>query len=174
MTGNQELRILQYNIWKSRDIVLASLFQDPRILEYNILAIQEPWHNPFIAISYHPLKTHFYLTYLEDAATRVCFYINKQIDPDTWSVMYTSKDIIYLKILNTRSGRNIQVFNIYNKVGTDMLATLAKALDMLDLYNTLVFGDFNLHHPLWSARHRYAREGPSTQQLLTIIEDFQL
>jgi hypothetical protein len=83
MVGHQELRILQYNVQKSRDVVLASLFQDPRILEYDVLAIQEPWRNPFIATSYNPLKAHFQLTYLNDAATRVCFYINKRIDPST-------------------------------------------------------------------------------------------
>jgi hypothetical protein len=42
MLGHQELRILQYNVQKSRDVVLTSLFQDPRILEYDVLAIQEP------------------------------------------------------------------------------------------------------------------------------------
>jgi hypothetical protein len=83
MVGHQELRILQYNVQKSRDVVLASLFQDPRTLEYDVLAIQEPWRNPFIATSYNPLKAHFQLTYLDDAATRVCFYINKRINPST-------------------------------------------------------------------------------------------
>lgn len=43
MVGHRELRILQYNVQKSRDVVLASLFQDPKVLEYDILAIQEPW-----------------------------------------------------------------------------------------------------------------------------------
>lgn len=37
MVGHQELRILRYNVQKSRDVVLASLFQDPRVLEYDIL-----------------------------------------------------------------------------------------------------------------------------------------
>ncbi|KMQ41166.1 Endonuclease/exonuclease/phosphatase [Trichophyton rubrum] len=53
MIRHWEPRILQYNVQKSRDVVLAYLFQDPRILEYDILAIQEPWSNHFIAISYH-------------------------------------------------------------------------------------------------------------------------
>jgi hypothetical protein len=83
MTVHCELRILQYNVQKSRDVVLASLFQDNKVLEYEILVIQEPWRNPFITTSYHPLKAHFQLTYLDDAATRLCFYINKRIDPGT-------------------------------------------------------------------------------------------
>lgn len=83
MLGHQELRILQYNVQKSRDVVLASLFQDPKILEYDIIAIQEPWRNPFIATSYHPLKAHFQLIYLDNAGMRVCFYIQIRIDPRT-------------------------------------------------------------------------------------------
>lgn len=53
MVGCRELRFLQYNVQKSRDVVLTNLFQDSRILEYDLLAIQEPWRNPFIAISYN-------------------------------------------------------------------------------------------------------------------------
>ena len=39
MIGHQELRILQYNVQKSRDVVLANLFQDHRILKYDVLVI---------------------------------------------------------------------------------------------------------------------------------------
>jgi hypothetical protein len=45
MLGYQELRILQYNVQKLREVVLTSLFQNPRVLEYDVLAIQEPWRN---------------------------------------------------------------------------------------------------------------------------------
>lgn len=31
---------------------MVSLFQDSKTLEYDILAIQEPWRNPFLATSY--------------------------------------------------------------------------------------------------------------------------
>ncbi|KAH7117323.1 hypothetical protein EDB81DRAFT_915985 [Dactylonectria macrodidyma] len=81
MTGIHQLRILQYNVQKSRDVVLVNLFQGPRVLKYDILAIQEPWRNRFIATMYHPLKSHFQLPYLDNAATRVCFYISKRMDP---------------------------------------------------------------------------------------------
>jgi hypothetical protein len=42
-TGSQEM--------SSKDVVLASLFQDPRILEHDVLTVQEPWRNPFNATS---------------------------------------------------------------------------------------------------------------------------
>ncbi|KAH8878502.1 DNase I-like protein, partial [Thozetella sp. PMI_491] len=173
--GHQELRILQYNVQKSRDVVLASLFRNPRVLEYDILAIQEPWRNPFTNTTYHPLKTHFQLTYLDDTATRACLYINKRIHPGAWSVSYISKDIVSLAICNPSSGRQLHIFNVYNEVGTDTLSTLADTLAALGPdSDVVVLGDFNLHHPLWSTTHRRASEGPSAQPLLTVVEDAQL
>jgi len=59
MVEHHKLHFLQYNVQKSRDVVLADLFRNPKILDYDVLAIQEPWRNPFIATSYHPLKMHF-------------------------------------------------------------------------------------------------------------------
>jgi hypothetical protein len=149
MVEHRELRILQYNVQKSRDVVLASLFQDSRILEYDILAIQEPWRNPFITTSYHPLKTHFQLTYLEDATTRVCFYINKRINPSTWSVSYITKGIIALEIANSTLDNKLHIFNVYNEIVTNTLFELRDAISKVDPQDELlVLGDFNLHHPL--------------------------
>ncbi|OAL73285.1 hypothetical protein A7D00_3060 [Trichophyton violaceum] len=145
MLRHQELRILQYNVRKLRDIVLASLFRNPQ------------------------------LTYLNDAATRVCFYINKRINPGTWSVSHLSKDITSLTIRNPSAGRNIHIFNVYNEVGTNTLSALADAIDRLESHKeVMVLRDFNLHHPLWSAIRRRASYGPSARDLLTIVEDFQL
>jgi hypothetical protein len=176
MVGHQELRILQYNVWKSRDVVLASMFQNPKILEYDILAIQEPWRNPFITTSYHPLKAHFQLVYLEDAATRVCFYINKRIDPSTWSVSHVSKDVSDLAIANPTRHNKLHIINIYNEVATDTLQNLEEAIKTLDPQDDLlVLGDFNLNHPLWSTRHRHANTGVrAAQPLLRIVENFHL
>lgn len=110
MLGDRELRVLQYNVQRSRDVVLASLFRDSRVLEYDILAMQEPWRNPFISTSSHPLKTHFQLIYPDDDATWVCFYINKRIDPSIWTVSHLSKDISSLTIRNPPSGTKIHLF----------------------------------------------------------------
>jgi len=176
MVEHQELRILQYNVQKSRDVVLANLFQDPRILKYDVLAIQEPWRNPFIATTYHPLKEHFQLTYLDNDTTRVCFYINTRIDPSTWSAQHITGDITSLEITNPSSHNKIRIFNVYNEAGTSAISDLGEAIAKLDSYEELlVLGDFNLHHPLWSTIHRHASRGiPAAQPLLTIIEESQL
>jgi len=41
-TKKQSLKILQYNVNKSRAKVLIELFQDPEIATYNIITTQEP------------------------------------------------------------------------------------------------------------------------------------
>ncbi|KDN61236.1 hypothetical protein CSUB01_11874 [Colletotrichum sublineola] len=48
-----------YNIRKSKDTVMATL-RDPNI---DIIAIQEPWRNPFIVTTHHPAKGIFHLCY---------------------------------------------------------------------------------------------------------------
>ncbi|KAF3352307.1 hypothetical protein VdG1_09169 [Verticillium dahliae VDG1] len=175
MTSPQTLRILQYNVQKSRDVVLASLFRNRKTLEYDILAIQEPWRNPFIDTTYHPLKAHFHLTYLADGGTRVCYYINKRIDAATWSVSYISKDIISLRIREPRSGKTVQIVNVYNEVGTDTLFTLSEMIGKIDACDeAIILGDFNIHHPAWSTTLRRSSDRSSANQLLAIIEDFQL
>lgn len=42
MNGQTTLSILQHNVRKSRDMVMASLLRDPKVHKYDVLAIQEP------------------------------------------------------------------------------------------------------------------------------------
>lgn len=159
---------------------MASLFTDNNILKQDVLAIQEPWRNQFIATTYHPLKKHFTLMYLDDAETRVCFYVSTRIDPVTWSVSYPSKDIVVLNLKNPQTNEQIHIFNVYNQPPnsqspTNTLSALAEALDTVDPSDGLiVLGDFNIHHPLWSANPRHTGRDRQAQHLLTIKENFQL
>lgn len=175
MMGRQELRILQYNVQKSRDVVLASMFRNSRILKYDILAIQEPWRNPYMDTTYHPLKTHFHLTYFANGGTRVCFYINKRIDAATWSVSYVSKDIISLRMVEPQSSKSIQIVNVYNEIGTETLSTLEETLSNINPCDEVVMlGDFNLHHSVWSTQHRRTNDTRGVDQLLLIAESYRL
>ncbi|KAJ3552838.1 hypothetical protein NPX13_g11022 [Xylaria arbuscula] len=42
---------------------MATMLRDPKVLEYDILAIQEPWRNPFKETTHHPAKSAFHLCY---------------------------------------------------------------------------------------------------------------
>ena len=76
----KELKILQYNVHKSKDRVMAPLLEDSRIHAFDILAIQEPWNNTHIATSYNPRNSWFYLAYPAERG-RACLFINKRLDP---------------------------------------------------------------------------------------------
>src|SRR5207249_940410 len=64
-----------------------------RILDYDILANQEPWRNPFDKLTtHHPIKDHFHLIFPKDNMARVCFFVNKQLDTTSWTASHTSSD----------------------------------------------------------------------------------
>ena len=62
MVVQDTFRLLQYNIRKSKDTVAAPLLADPRTRQFHILAIQEPWNNPFVQTSYNPSSSNFWLS----------------------------------------------------------------------------------------------------------------
>ena len=101
MNRHSTLSILQYNVHRSRDMVMASMLRDPRIHEYDILAIQEPWKNPFAATTHYLAKRVFYLCCLagdEVGPAWVCFFINKRLDYKKWQFKEHSRDICSLTI----------------------------------------------------------------------------
>lgn len=48
------LNILQYNMRKSHNIVMITLFQNENILDIDIIALQEPWKNTWDQTTDHP------------------------------------------------------------------------------------------------------------------------
>jgi hypothetical protein len=63
MNRHNKLKILQYNVRRSRDMVMASLLRNLGIDDFDLIAIQEPWKNPYTATTHHPIKDRFYLCY---------------------------------------------------------------------------------------------------------------
>jgi hypothetical protein len=78
------LEIIQYNVHRSKDVVMADFLRNPRVLEADIIAIQEPWEKPYTETTHHPAKATHELVYLtsnecQGERTRVCMLISKQI-----------------------------------------------------------------------------------------------
>jgi hypothetical protein len=92
MTELHTLRILQYNVNHGKEATLIPLLHDTSINEFDILAIQEPWRNPTATTGYNPSSSRFHLAYPLKALARVCFYINKKIHLNTWSVTHYTED----------------------------------------------------------------------------------
>jgi len=182
------LSILQYNCMKSKDIVMATLLRDTKIYRHSIIAIQEPWINPFASTTHNPIRDRFELLYPEatvteeaDATARVCFFVNKEIGATEWTYTQHSLDLItlHLKYKTSEDSRMriVNVHNVYNSGpslnvrGTQTLAKLKEALRAQGEH--IVVGDFNLHHPMWAGEN-YHHQHAEADELIEIIEEHSL
>lgn len=123
MIRKNQLNILQYNVRKSKNTVMATLLRDARVADYDIIAIQEPWVNPFMSTTHHPAKDIFHLCYPkteeEDGPARVCFYINKRLDHTKWQFEQHTRDVCSLKIRFEGEDQlrgQLAIHNVYNPV----------------------------------------------------------
>jgi len=108
MRGN--LRILQYNANKSKDKVLIGLLQDSRTAEYDIIAIQEPYRNPYDSAAYNPHNSPFHLIDYKKAGSRVNTYVNKKLPLRT----FHSKDLLSITLHIAGEPLETRVINIHN------------------------------------------------------------
>lgn len=184
MNRHNKLNILQYNVRKSRDMVMASLLRDPGIDDFDIIAIQEPWRNPYTATTHHPAKDRFHLCYPTghtEGAARVCFFVNKKIDQTRWRFEERTRDTCSIIVDPTddqQSHGRIIIHNLYNPPKTlrNRQSTLPYAREALRQYQAdeqVLLGDFNLHHPLWGELNREVTDSES-EDLIDIIGEFAL
>jgi hypothetical protein len=75
---------------------MAPMLADPRVLQFSILSIQEPFHNSYTNSTRNPLYTVFHLFHPSVENRSVCFFINKSFNPSTWSGDFLSPDYGYL------------------------------------------------------------------------------
>ena len=160
MLVSPQLRILQYNVCKEKNGTMASLLHKPAAAsELDIIAIQEPWQNPFYQTSFNPPDSEFQLAYTLSTHTRVCFFINNRIDLDSWEIDNADNPNITTLLLNIMcedAPATNQIHNIYSLSPHHQMAIETPMVDELVAHlrttpDTLhvVVGDFNLHHPSW-------------------------
>lgn len=110
----KEFTIFQYNVNRSKDGVMAQFLRDPKVLAADIIAIQEPWKNPFQDSTHHPAKGTHELLWPAETETgqraRVCIYISKKLAG--WTHYAHSGDLQEVRI-RTEVGE-VRIFNIYN------------------------------------------------------------
>ena len=142
------LQILQWNVQKSKKKAMSPLL-DSGSQTYDIIAIQEPWLNPFTHTTYCPRQCNYHLVFPENGRPRTCLLINKDIPRSQWTAGATP-DYCWVR-LTTASG-TYTIHNIYsetplshvtqewNSPVTEVLACISP-----DEHH-LIVGDFNLHH----------------------------
>ena len=191
------LRILQYNVCKSMD-VMAPMFQEPSTLEYDIIALQEPWKHSKKNQTHHPAPAQFHLCYpnKKGTPTRVCIYVNTKIPMTQWYSRVHSEDLVTVTLKSQREGqKTLHIHNIYNASPSQRFEAHSRTdrsrtevvkeyseISSLDTLRTaiarnaddehLIVGDFNLHHPLWTdpGMHQH----PEADALIDIINTSQL
>ncbi len=177
------MSILQYNTRKSKDQVMASFLRDPKVLEYDIIAIQEPWRNPYTATTHNPISQQYHLMFPKDTReqpARICFFISKRLDNTRWNFDDYGRDLgsLTIKATNeTGEEKAITIHNAYNppqvlyEEGT--LPLLNKALQERTETEQIILGDFNLHHEMWAGEHLTNPDVEATH-LITLIQDHGL
>ena len=163
----RELTILQYNVNRSKDIAMAQFLRDPAVLAADIIAIQEPWINPYKDNTHHPAKQTHELLWPSEGETgaraRVCMFVSKKIGG--WTHFAHSADVQELR-LRTEIGE-VRIMNVYNKQGKwDGLNLLRSLVVNKDTY--LIVGDFNLHHPVWGGDD--SEEDAEAEELLMLMD----
>ncbi|KAI9037099.1 putative RNA-directed DNA polymerase from transposon X-element, partial [Aspergillus affinis] len=178
---NRPLHVLQYNVNRSKDRVMAQFLRDPAVLEADLIFVQEPWENPYQDTTHHPANGSHQLLYpdsteIGDERARVCLYISRQIDPNTWKHTVHSKDVQELKLTDA-DGQQVRIFNIYNRPDevdsttldlVTSLTTPAGPTNSSTNPRLLLLGDFNLHHPAWEGER--SKRDSSSDQLLELID----
>jgi hypothetical protein len=165
-------------------MVMASLLRDPGTYDFDIIAIQEPWKNPYTATTHHPAKDTFHLCYPTgdtEGSARVCFFVNKKIGQTRWRFEERTRDICSIVIDQTddqQSQERVVIHNVYNppKTSSNRQSVLPQVREALEHHQTneqVLLGDFNLHHPLWGGLNREVTD-PESEDLIDIIENFAL
>ncbi|TVY59574.1 putative RNA-directed DNA polymerase from transposon X-element, partial [Lachnellula suecica] len=69
---------------------MAPFLADKRVLDFDIIAVQEPWNNPFGRRTY--CVPGFTQTY-DNCRRRSCFLVNQRLDITTWEVEFPRDDL---------------------------------------------------------------------------------
>lgn len=158
---------------------MASLLRDPKTHEYDILAIQEPWRNPFMATTHHPAKDVFDLYCLGETGegpARVCFFVNWRINSSKINFKEHTRDLCSIT-LTPEGDRQLSIYNVYNPprytAQQSVLPHIRASLNNHNDDELVVLGDFNLHHSLWGGSDVQTTEAEAGD-LITIIEEHVL
>src|SRR5436190_4190953 len=191
MTDHRQLNILQLNVNRSY-YVMKPLLADERTQDFDILLIQEPWKNPHIHTTHNPDRNTWDLIYAAKPNTRSCIFINKKrVAESSWTATWVEEDVCALELTlqqvpgrggedgenSTQAATSLTIVSVYNPSpeGDEEGAALTTLKDILPTNGqpTIVMGDFNLHHPMWTSPE-YCHRHQAADHLVDIMHSFGL
>jgi hypothetical protein len=154
-------RILQVNLNRS-SATTKSVLQLAIELKINLILVQEPWiisENP----DYSNSRSISHSSFSQILPTTIGFrprtlaYISKIYIPSV-TLASSSIDPDLLVLLVAEESNTLELVNIYNKT-SQIKGNSSKTIERSLLTNTisansLILGDFNLHHPWWNPNSR--------------------
>ncbi len=182
---NSHLKILQHNVPENR--VMTPLFAHHRISEFTVFAVQEPWRNPHMHTTHNPSNFSFHSFYPPSANASVCFFVNKSLNPSSYSASFPTPKHGYLCMKSSVDGaKDMMIHNLYLTGNLSLSSSeiqppddplsvethkifshFSAALSDTSTHHVLL-GDFNIHHPSWGGAS--VRPDCSSQLLLSLDE----
>ena len=102
----QKLRILQYNVYKSKSKMMIILLHKKKIKNYKSLIIQKSWRHHEEIQTYNSRDTDFIL---KNNNEKTCFYVNNRIDDNNWHNTWYFKNVnIIILQLRRQNEKNAQ------------------------------------------------------------------
>ena len=175
---SKHLRILQYNVSRSREII-DSILNDREVENYTILLLQEPYWSPHQSSS--PLHQSWTLIEppITDRTPRTAIYINNAALPSSTfkQLPIPHRDITAISISHTNTPKPTLLINIYNQQSESIIYPLRQYLQscvkLEDYDAVIILGDFNLHHPLWNPCS-YTKYDPLADELVELMMDINM
>lgn len=151
---------------------MAQFLRENEVVSADVIAIQEPWENPFQDNTHHPLKQTHELIYPQASETegrgRVCIFIAKRLEH---THLAHSRDCQEVRIKTELSGE-LRIINVYNDqqhgAALRLLQEMLPPTREQQGVSYLILGDFNLHHPVWGGDD--APRDARAEDLLDLME----
>ena len=163
------LHILQYNAGKSAGRQ-QTLLANPKTQDYDVIALQEPSHNPQTGGTHCSRGSGFWPVYeARGRLSRVALLFNKRLGIGDWKVEQVD-DCIQVAQVQTPQGP-VQLVNVYvvaegGRVTLGSNSALRKVPELFDEgVECMLLGDFNLHHPSWGGQ-RVQRADEAARELI--------
>jgi hypothetical protein len=154
---SRKLSILQYNVHKSKNLMMTSFLRNSTIKNFDIIAIQKSWINVYANTTHHFLKNNHILIYsnsieMKKDLIRICMYVNKRIFINDLKILFRSENVMiaqirlhethYLHLHNVYNESNIQLFSVLQHLRLALKLSLKKKCLITDLLsNNQVWGD---------------------------------
>ena len=104
---------------------MVPLLADVNLNNYAVITVQEPWKNTWNFSSYNLSSSRFHPAGDPGGEMRVCFYVNKDINPESWNFEYITRDActLSLRVTSESGEKEIRIHNVYNPSPTSYTST---------------------------------------------------